>query len=318
MKRVLCVGECMVELSHIDSRTLQLGFAGDTYNTAVYLRRVARELGLDVEVGYLTGLGTDEYSAQMREDWRTESIVDRSILVDDGLPGVYAIRTDARGERHFSYWREQSAARRVFRGTDWCAALEGDIVHLSGITLQLTSGAARAALIARLGELRAAGARVSFDTNYRPRGWPSPSDAMDVIDDMCAVADVVLASRDDEMLLRGHGTPEELIALLADLGADEVVLRDGPRGSYVLHGERTIHVSAQPVERIVDTTAAGDAFAGAYLAARLAGDDPEAAAALGNRVAAMTIQHPGALTPRDLRLMDAHPLAAGATSRPPG
>jgi 2-dehydro-3-deoxygluconokinase len=309
MTRVVCVGECMMELGHIDARTLRLGFAGDTYNTAVYLKRVARELGLDVEVGYLTGLGTDEYSAQMREDWRAESIADRSIIVDDGLPGVYAIRTDARGERHFSYWREQSAARRVLRGTRWCRELDGDIVHLSGITLQLTTGAARMALIARLGELRATGTQVSLDTNYRPRGWASPSDAMDAIDEMCGVADIVLASRDDEMLLRGQGRPEELIMVLADLGAGEVVLRDGPRGSYVLRGERIVHIPTQPVERIVDTTAAGDAFAGAYLAARLGGDDPTAAAALGSRVAAMTIQHPGALTPRDLRLTGAHRLA---------
>jgi 2-dehydro-3-deoxygluconokinase len=309
MTRVLCIGECMVELSHIDARTLQLGFAGDTYNTAVYLTRVAGELGLDVEVGYLTGLGTDEYSAAMREEWRAESIADRSLLVDDGLPGVYAIRTDQRGERHFSYWREQSAARRVFRGTDFCREIAGDFVHLSGITLQLTTGASRAALLARLQELRATGTRVSFDTNYRPRGWPSPSDAMDAIDELCRVADIVLASRDDEVLLRGHGTPEELIAVLSELGAAEVVLRDGPRGAYVHSADGTAHVAAQAVDRIVDTTAAGDAFAGAYLAARLGSENLEAAAALGNRVAATTIQHPGALTPRDLRLTNAHPLA---------
>jgi 2-dehydro-3-deoxygluconokinase len=300
--RVLCVGECMVELSHVDARTLKLGFAGDTYNTAVYLRRVAGELGLDVEVGYLTGLGTDEYSAQMREDWRAESIADHSIVVDDDLPGVYAIRTDWRGERHFSYWREQSAARRVFRGTDWCRAVEGDVIHLSGITLQLTTRAARAALIARLGELRAAGTRVSLDTNYRPRGWPSPSDAMVAIDELCTVADVVLTSHDDERLLRGHGTADELIALLVGFGANEVVLRDGANGSYVWHGERSVHVPVQPVERIVDTTAAGDAFNGGYLAARIGGADPVAAAELGTRVAATAIQHAGALTPRDLRL----------------
>ena len=293
MTKVLSIGECMVELSHIDARTLRMGFAGDTYNTAVYLRRVAGELELDVEVGYLTGLGIDDYSAQMRHEWLADSIVDHSILIDDGLPGVYAIRTDEAGERRFSYWREQSAARRVFRGTDWCRRISGDIVHLSGITLQLTTGAARSALIARLRELRTAGCRVSFDTNYRPRAWPSPSDAMDAIDDLCGVADIVLASRDDETLLRGAGSPEELVGLICAFGPTEVVLRAGPAGAYVHSEGRTAHVPAAPVERVVDTTAAGDAFAGAYLAARL-----------GNRVAATTIQYPGALTPRDLRLAD--------------
>src|SRR5262249_5149287 len=114
---------------------------------------------------------------------------------------------------------------------------------------------------------------------------------------------IVLASRDDEMLLRGHGTPEQLIALLAGLGADEIVLRDGAAGAYVRRGTQAVHIPPERVERVVDTTAAGDSFSGAYPAARLAGKAPEAAATLANRVAATTIQHPGALTPRDLRLL---------------
>jgi len=99
MTRVLCVGECMIELTHLDPRTLRLGFAGDTYNTAVYLRRVASELGLEAEVGYLTGLGNDEYSDAIRAEWRDEGIVDRSLLVEARLPGLYAIRTAENGER---------------------------------------------------------------------------------------------------------------------------------------------------------------------------------------------------------------------------
>ena len=53
---------------------------------------------------------------------------------------------------------------------------------------------------------------------------------------------------------------------------------------------------------MVDTTAAGDAFSGAYLAARLAGRPPADAAALAGSVAAVVIGHPGAIAPRDARL----------------
>jgi len=70
--RALCVGECMVELTHVDDRTLRLDFAGDTYNAAVYLARTATELGVDVETAYLTGLGDDEYSDALRDAWRAE------------------------------------------------------------------------------------------------------------------------------------------------------------------------------------------------------------------------------------------------------
>jgi 2-dehydro-3-deoxygluconokinase len=304
MKRVLCVGECMLELKHAAERTLQLDFAGDTYNTAVYLRRVASELGLEAEVGYLTGLGADPYSAAMRAAWRAESIVDRSHTVPQRSPGLYAIRTDARGERSFTYWRDASAARQVFAGTDWTRELDGDLVHLSGVTLQLTSAESREALLARLRALRTGGSRVSFDTNYRPSAWPSACDAATAMNDVCRVADIVLASRHDEDLLHGACAPEESVRRLAALGAPEVVLRDGADGAYVSVDGAVQHVAAQQVEHVVDTTAAGDASSGAYLAARLAGEPPAQAAAIGNAAAAVVIQHPGAITPPGVALVD--------------
>lgn len=81
MIRALCVGECMIELSRVDDSTMRIGYAGDTYNTAVYLRRTADALGVELDVGYLTGLGSDEFSADMRAAWAGESVGDRSVPV---------------------------------------------------------------------------------------------------------------------------------------------------------------------------------------------------------------------------------------------
>ena len=132
MTRVLCIGECMIELTHVDPLTLRLGFAGDTCNAAVYLRRVAAELGREVEVAYLTALGDDEYSDAMRAEWRDEDIFDGSLPAEGRLPSPYAIRTAQDGERRFAYWRDQSAAREVLSRDDLRAHLEGDVIHLSG------------------------------------------------------------------------------------------------------------------------------------------------------------------------------------------
>ena len=153
MSRALCVGECMIEVRYLNAVTAGIGYAGDTYNTAVYLRRTADVLGTDVEVGYLTGLGDDEDSAAMRTAWAAEGVVDRSVRLDGLLPGLYTVRVDDRGERRFSYWRSSSAARHLFATTEWVEHLDGDVIHLSGITLQLASPAARAALRHRLADV---------------------------------------------------------------------------------------------------------------------------------------------------------------------
>ena len=303
MTSVLCVGECMIELTHIDERTLRRGFGGDTYNTAVYLRRVSAQLGADLDVGYLSGVGVDHYSDAMRRAWKAESIADRALTVAGRLPGLYTIETSPAGERQFTYWRHGSAAGQMFRGNDWIRHVRGDLVHLSGITLQLMSWLSRDALLYRLHNLRAEGTRISFDTNYRPRGWASTAEAAAAMDELCEVAHVVFVSREDDEALHGARSADEIVARLRKLGAEEVVLRDGAAGAHVITGDDLEHIPAQPVARVVDTTGAGDAFAGAYLAARLAGEPPEQAGAVGNAVAAVVIQHPGALTPIDTALV---------------
>jgi 2-dehydro-3-deoxygluconokinase len=311
MKRVTCVGECMLELSHTGERTLRLDFAGDTYNTVVYLKRVAAELGIETDVGYVTGLGIDGYSAAMRDAWREHAIVDRSITLPDRVPGLYAIRTTPDGERSFSYWRDQSAAAAVFKDARFCEALSGDLVHLSGITLQLMSARARVALVARLRELRAQGTTVSFDTNYRSAGWASRAEAMDAFAAICREADIVLTGREDEDLLHGESAPEAAVRRLADLGVDEVVLRAGADGAYLSVGGVLQAYRADYVARVVDTTAAGDAFAGAYLAARMQDRSPGWAATIANTVASVVIQHPGAIVPQGIALANV-PTTAGA------
>jgi 2-dehydro-3-deoxygluconokinase len=303
VKHVLAVGECMVELRHADPATMRLDYAGDTYNTAVYLRRVAAALGVDAEVGFLTGLGSDEYSRDMRAAWTAQGIADRSLLAPGHLPGLYTVRVDGEGERRFSYWRSASAAQAVFAGTGWVASVAGDVVHLSGITLQIASEPAREALLARLAELRAAGTWVSLDTNYRASGWASRAEAADVIGTFCQVTDIVLATWEDEAALHGHRSVEQAAEWLAAAGAAEVVVKDGAAGAHLLSAGGLSHVPAAPAQAVVDTTAAGDSFAGGYLAARLAGRDPAGAAAVAAAVAAVVVCHPGAIVPAGVRLL---------------
>ena len=293
MTTIACIGECMIELSQdAEGRTVR-GFGGDTLNTAIYLAR------LGSHVDYVTALGDDPFSAEMLEAWQAEGIgVTRVPRIAGKLPGLYAIKTNDTGERRFYYWRENSAARMLLdlpQTEALLRALSGyDLIYLSGITLSLYNEVNRMRLIDALEQARRHGSRVAFDTNFRPRGWPSPEAARLAFESAFTVSDIVLASTDDLSPLYGTADSDKLAARI---GAGEVVLKlSGP--ACVVRckdGLQTIASTRSP--QVVDTTAAGDSFAAAYLATRLRGADPFAAAAAGHRLAGAVVGHPGAIIP---------------------
>jgi sugar/nucleoside kinase (ribokinase family) len=74
-----------------------------------------------------------------------------------------------------------------------------------------------------------------------------------------------------------------------------VVVKDGPRPATVMLSDGTrMSIAAEPVERVIDTTGAGDAFAAGFLAARVTGVALEDACAAAHRCAAAVLSSPGA------------------------
>lgn len=300
----------MVELREAPGGLLHRGWGGDTLNTATYLAR------LGVPVDYVTALGDDPWSAEMLAGWQAEGIGTRLVRrIPGALPGLYAIQTGPDGERRFLYWRDSAAARRLFDHLDPGALGAFGVLYLSGITLSIFDDAARGVLLRALAAARARGAQVVFDANFRPRGWPDPAAARRLYAQAFALAHLVFASCEDLALLGGG---EAL--LLRHAGDTEVVLKLDQPGSRVFHGGTEQRVTALPVGGVVDTTAAGDSFAAAYLAARLRGAAPADAAHAGHALAGAVVQHPGAVIPRSATPQSAMPELtrdAGPSAVPP-
>jgi 2-dehydro-3-deoxygluconokinase len=295
MAKVACIGECMIELRQAPGGLYSRGFGGDTLNTAVYLSR------LGVATDYITALGDDSLSEEMLQSWQAEGVgTARVARVPGKLPGLYMIETDAKGERRFFHWRESAAARMLMELPQTSAILNSlaayHAVYFSAITLSIYNEKGRARLFAALGRARQEGTRVAFDTNFRARGWPDLDVARKVYAQATDAADVTLASTED---LQPLWPGEANEALLARIASPEVVLKLAEPMSIVRFHAATNEVRADPVkEAVVDTTAAGDSFAAAYIAARLSGADPSEAARAGHRLAGVVVCYPGAIIPR--------------------
>lgn len=296
-KSLLSIGECMVEMSPTASGDYARGFAGDTFNTAWYARRL---LPADWSVAYGSCIGTDAVSEEMAAFIADEGIDTTSLRrLHDRTVGLYMISL-RNGERSFSYWRGQSAAKLLADDSDWLAAtLHGrDIIHFSAITLAILSPDHRRAFCDALRIARANGSLIAFDTNLRPRLWDGADAMRSGVMLGASVADIVLPSFDEETGLWGDQSATDTIARYQQAGAGRVVVKDGG-GPVTLwsadHGTR--QHAATPVTRIVDTTAAGDSFAGGFLAHLAMGESEDRAAQAAMALAAKVIQARGALVP---------------------
>ncbi|HUD29940.1 MAG TPA: sugar kinase [Novosphingobium sp.] len=298
MARIVCLGEAMVELSANASGaegSWSVGFGGDTLNTAIHLARAGHE------VSYMTALGTDAFSARLRAAWEAEGIDTGLVLTHPTRQaGLYAITTDDAGERSFTYWRDASAARAMFEigaVDDAMARAEGaDLLCFSLISLAILPPQGRQDLLRLAGRVRDSGGLVAFDGNYRPRLWESREAALQMRDRAIAFADIGLPTFEDEALLGGAASPAEVATHWQRLGCGEVIVKMGAQGCLLPEGDDC------PVPQAlvpVDTSGAGDAFNGGYLAARLRGASARDAARAGHALAGWNVMRRGAIPARD-------------------
>jgi 2-dehydro-3-deoxygluconokinase len=213
---------------------------------------------------------------------------------------LYLIENDVRGERRFQYWRSHSAARR------WLALLEdrdetvlwgADVVYLSGISLAILSPAERARAVELLRRLRPKVGRIAFDPNVRLALWETAQAAAATMGEALSIADIALPSTEDAELLLGVDDPIEQMNRLQRIGVREIALTLGAGGCLVADGDVRTRLPAPHVASVTDTSGAGDAFNGAYLATRLRGGSAAEAARSGLALGSRVVTHAGAVVP---------------------
>ncbi len=293
--RITFVGEGMLELRQTGGDGYRLGYGGDTLNTAIHMAR------LGCSVAYASALGSDSFSERLRSAWMAEGLDCSALLTDPARStGLYAISLDAAGERSFSYWRSDSAARQFFALPESPEAIEqierSDLLVFSLISLAILPDAGKEALLSLASQIREAGGNVAFDGNYRARLWDDRHLAARWRDRAIAVATIGLPTLDDEREIGGSTDADKVAKHWLALGCAETIVKLGAEGCRLPDG-----TLMEPSARLhpIDTSGAGDAFNAGYLAARIAGMEPSDAAVRGHELAAWTIMRAGAIPSPD-------------------
>lgn len=296
------IGECMIELQEIKSGVTQQTFGGDTLNTAIYMARLGHIFS--VKVDYVTALGCDTFSDKMVAFWEREGVGSSLVLRQEGeMPGLYYIQLDENGERHFSYWRGEAAAKKCFEyagSRDILASLANyDAIYMSGISIAILTSVSRQRLFDRLEQLSASGTKVYLDYNYRPHLWESDLQARTAYEKILPCCETVFVGVDELAAIHKVETAEAGHQYLATMGIRESVIRSGAEPCSIQSGGHLTEVAAEQVVKVVDTTAAGDSFSGTYLLARNSGCSVKQAAQIAHRMAAYVIKDKGAVVVSD-------------------
>jgi 2-dehydro-3-deoxygluconokinase len=295
-RRLLAIGECMIELSPGKDADYSVGYAGDTFNTAWYARQMATSNLL--EVSYFSAVGDDEQSCQMVAFMQNAGIDTHMARVSGASAGLYMILLD-RGERSFQYWRSASAARHMAEHLDTLPDMHrGDIVYFSGITMAILPEGGRKKLLAKLEDLSRHGAEIIFDPNLRPRLWDNADQMKRWTMKAAALAGIVLPSFEDEAVFFGDQDTVETADRYLENGARIAVVKNGPEPVVVKASDGDeFQFQPEAATDIVDTTAAGDSFNAAFIVDYLERNRLRDAVRSGCALARHVVSHRGALVP---------------------
>ncbi|MEV4945929.1 PfkB family carbohydrate kinase [Streptomyces sp. NPDC053755] len=241
------------------------------------------------DVRLLGRVGTDA------ADWHDRALASsgvRPLLVRDAEAATATViaLVDASAERTFL--TDSGAALRL-APTDWSPALLDGVAHLHLSGYLFFAEPSRAAARRALRDARAAGVPVSVDP--ASAGFLAELGADRFLAE-AAGADMLFPNADEARLLTGHAAPgDAAVALSSAFPLIAVTL--GAQGALVAEAGAVTARVAAPAVRPVDSTGAGDAFTGAFLAARLAGAGTPKAAEAGCRAGAEAVTSVGGRPP---------------------
>ncbi len=282
---------------------VQLAPGGSAANAAVWAARCG------LPATFVGKVGRDRFGSLAEDDLRNEGVEAYLVRTDAQLTGSVAVWIDHTGQR--SMVSGKGADHALFP-QELPRPLLATAEHLYLSAWALFDDPPRAAACEAARLVRDAGGTVSLDPgSFQMIEAMGVETFLDVTRSLRV--QVLFPNVDEAAALSGTSDPAGMAERLARLYPEALIaLKLDAEGAFLLEPDGTATAIPPQVNRLVDATGAGDAFAGAFLSRWLRGVDAAEAARFAVEVSEWVIQHVGARPPQDAelrRVLDAASLA---------
>jgi fructokinase len=300
MAKLISIGEALVDIIKLPGKPVIFSPGGAPANVACAVSNLGQEAVL------LSKLGDDDNGKLILEALRMKGVHTDYILTTDAHQTTVAnVLVDKKGQRTFTFDRRNSADLFYrFQELPLDIFNEGDILHFGTVDLvpSLMKDAHSYALI----HARKKQMIISFDPNLRFTLWPNDESLKQTVFEFMYYADILKLTDDELSFLYPNLTIDETINKIFLTKVKVIIISKGSLGvSLYRQGKPAIDIPGIQVE-VVDTTGAGDALIGSFLASLLDADAKKDSFYLqddllkkslvfANKVAAYVCTKPGAI-----------------------
>lgn len=268
------------KLSLVEELTLQAG--GCALNAAIDLAR------LGVATTIVSKVGDDGFGRYLLETLQKEEVDTRGVVVDPSTPtSASVVLIDEVGERSIVHLLGTNA-RFTAGDIDLEVVRSSRVLFIAGTFLMPLFDGEGTLSLSRMA--REANVTVCMDT-----AWDSSGQWLRKIEGVLPYLHWFMPSYEEAKALSGHDHPEAIARFFIARGVENVVIKLGEKGCYVASTAENaaFYAPSYRLERVVDTSGAGDAFCAGFIAGLLSGFDIDRCARFANAVAAHCIMEIG-------------------------
>jgi 2-dehydro-3-deoxygluconokinase len=291
--KICSIGECMIELTNIDNKNYSLSVAGDTLNFCFYLKK---EL---FNVFYFTAIGNSEMSKEALYFFQKNNINTQLVHKDPKNEiGLYIIKNTKSGEKQFYYWRDNSAAKYYLNNLNiknMSKKIQNfDFLYLSGITLSLIEKKNLNHIINFIDSCKSKNCKVIFDLNIRIKRW-NKKNLLSFLKIILLKVDILFASGEDIKLWKGNDKISTFLDIIKKNKILHGVYRKNAKYNYSFLQKNKFIVQNKLLNKVVDTSGAGDGYNATYLSSFIHTNDPKKALKAASKIGAKIIMKKGAI-----------------------